>query len=57
VAIPQTFFLDAEHRIVDRVYGAVTSAELAKGVALMDMSKAPAKATPHGSGRNASAAP
>lgn len=33
-AMPQTFFLDAAHRIVYRVYGAVTSAELAEGVKL-----------------------
>ncbi len=36
VALPQTFFLNAQHRIVDRVYGAVTLADLAKGVRLMD---------------------
>jgi cytochrome c biogenesis protein CcmG/thiol:disulfide interchange protein DsbE len=36
VALPQTFFLNAAHRIVDRVYGAVTQADLAKGVRLMD---------------------
>jgi cytochrome c biogenesis protein CcmG, thiol:disulfide interchange protein DsbE len=36
VALPQTFFLNAQHRIVDRVYGAVTKADLAKGVRLMD---------------------
>lgn len=34
--LPQTFFLNAAHRIVDRVYGAVTTADLAKGVRLMD---------------------
>jgi cytochrome c biogenesis protein CcmG, thiol:disulfide interchange protein DsbE len=33
-ALPQTFFLDAGHRIVDRVFGAVTPAELSKGIAL-----------------------
>jgi cytochrome c biogenesis protein CcmG, thiol:disulfide interchange protein DsbE len=33
--LPQTFFLNAKHRIVDRVYGAVTEAALAKGVRLM----------------------
>jgi thiol-disulfide isomerase/thioredoxin len=32
--LPQTFFLDARHRIVDRIFGAVTTAELAKGIAL-----------------------
>ena len=40
--IPQTFFLNAQHRIVDRVFGAVTAADLAKGVALMDRSAAKA---------------
>ena len=35
VEIPQTFFLDAQHRIADRVFGAVTAADLAKGIALM----------------------
>jgi cytochrome c biogenesis protein CcmG, thiol:disulfide interchange protein DsbE len=39
--LPQTFFLNARHQIVDRVYGAVTQAALAKGVKLMDQ---PAKA-------------
>jgi thiol-disulfide isomerase/thioredoxin len=33
--LPQTFFLNAQHRIVDHVYGAVTEAALAKGVRLM----------------------
>jgi cytochrome c biogenesis protein CcmG, thiol:disulfide interchange protein DsbE len=33
--LPQTFFLNAQHKIVDRVYGAVTAAALAKGVKLM----------------------
>ncbi len=32
---PQTFFLDARHRIVDHVLGAVTAAQLAKGLSLM----------------------
>jgi cytochrome c biogenesis protein CcmG, thiol:disulfide interchange protein DsbE len=32
--LPQTFFLNARHRIVDRVFGAVTLAELSKGIAL-----------------------
>jgi cytochrome c biogenesis protein CcmG/thiol:disulfide interchange protein DsbE len=32
--LPQTFFLDARHRIVDRVFGAVTLAALHKGIAL-----------------------
>ena len=34
-ALPQTFFLDAKHRIVDHVFGAVTAAQLAKGLSLM----------------------
>jgi cytochrome c biogenesis protein CcmG, thiol:disulfide interchange protein DsbE len=33
--LPQTFFLNARHKVVDRVYGAVTQAALAKGVKLM----------------------
>jgi cytochrome c biogenesis protein CcmG, thiol:disulfide interchange protein DsbE len=33
--LPQTFFLNAQHRIVDHIYGAVTEATLAKGVRLM----------------------
>jgi thiol-disulfide isomerase/thioredoxin len=36
--LPQTFFLNAEHRIVDHVLGAVTEAELAKGLRLMSTS-------------------
>jgi cytochrome c biogenesis protein CcmG/thiol:disulfide interchange protein DsbE len=36
--LPQTFFLNAEHRIVDHVLGAVTEAELAKGLRLMNAS-------------------
>jgi cytochrome c biogenesis protein CcmG/thiol:disulfide interchange protein DsbE len=32
--LPQTFFLDARHRIVDRVFGAVTQADLNRGIAL-----------------------
>lgn len=34
VALPQTFFLDAKHRIVDRVFGAVTLAAINHGIAL-----------------------
>ena len=33
-ALPQTFFLNARHQIVDRVFGAVTLADLHKGIAL-----------------------
>jgi cytochrome c biogenesis protein CcmG/thiol:disulfide interchange protein DsbE len=36
--LPQTFFLNAEHRIVNHVLGAVTKAELAKGLRLMNAS-------------------
>jgi cytochrome c biogenesis protein CcmG, thiol:disulfide interchange protein DsbE len=35
VALPQTFFLNAQHRIVKRVIRAVTSTDLSTGVALM----------------------
>jgi thiol-disulfide isomerase/thioredoxin len=35
-ALPQTFFLNAQHRIVDHVIGALTKASLAKGVKLMN---------------------
>jgi cytochrome c biogenesis protein CcmG/thiol:disulfide interchange protein DsbE len=31
--LPQTFFLNAKHRIVDRVFGAVTLADINRGVA------------------------
>ncbi|HEY6493800.1 MAG TPA: TlpA disulfide reductase family protein [Trebonia sp.] len=34
--LPQTFFLNAQHHIVDHVLGAVTKADLAKGVRLMN---------------------
>ena len=33
-ALPQTFFLNARHQIVDRVFGAVTLTDLHKGIAL-----------------------
>lgn len=35
VAIPQTFFLNASHHVVKRVFGAVKPAELSAGLALM----------------------
>jgi thiol-disulfide isomerase/thioredoxin len=35
VAIPQTFFLNAAHRIVKRVFGPVTHADLTAGLARM----------------------
>jgi thiol-disulfide isomerase/thioredoxin len=34
--LPQTFFLNAQHRIVDHVLGAVTEASLTKGLRLMN---------------------
>jgi cytochrome c biogenesis protein CcmG, thiol:disulfide interchange protein DsbE len=37
-ALPQTFFLNAKHRIVDRVFGAVTLADLNHGIALATQS-------------------
>jgi cytochrome c biogenesis protein CcmG, thiol:disulfide interchange protein DsbE len=33
-ALPQTFFLNARHQIVDRVFGAVTMADINHGIAL-----------------------
>jgi hypothetical protein len=36
IGIPQTFFLNAKHRIVKRVIGGVTAKDLASGVTLMD---------------------
>jgi cytochrome c biogenesis protein CcmG/thiol:disulfide interchange protein DsbE len=36
--LPQTFFLNAQHRIVDHVLGAVTLADLDKGLHLMQAS-------------------
>ena len=33
-ALPQTFFLNARHRIVDRIFGPVTLAALHRGIAL-----------------------
>jgi thiol-disulfide isomerase/thioredoxin len=34
IALPQTFFLNAKHQIVDRIFGAVTLTDLSKGIAL-----------------------
>jgi thiol-disulfide isomerase/thioredoxin len=34
VALPQTFFLNAKHHVVDRIFGAVTLTDLRKGIAL-----------------------
>ena len=38
-ALPQTFFLNARHQIVDRVFGAVTLASLNHGIALATAGK------------------
>jgi cytochrome c biogenesis protein CcmG, thiol:disulfide interchange protein DsbE len=38
--LPQTFFLNARHQIVDHIFGAVTTADLAKGIALSTRSSA-----------------
>ncbi len=35
IAIPQTFFLDARHRVVKRVFGAVTMQDLGAGMAAL----------------------
>ena len=35
IALPQTFFLNAQHRIVARVYGGLTTATLTKDLKLM----------------------
>ncbi len=35
IAIPQTFFLDARHRVVKRVFGAVTMKDLRAGIAAL----------------------
>ena len=39
-ALPQTFFLNASHHIVDRVFGALTPADISKGIALATGSRA-----------------
>ena len=41
--LPQTFFLNAQHRIVERVLGAMTKADLAQGVALMNAQGTPSE--------------
>jgi len=35
-ALPQTFFLDTRHRIVDRVFGPLTLADIHRGIALAE---------------------
>jgi hypothetical protein len=43
--LPQTFFLNAQHRIVEHVLGAMTKADLAQGVTLMNASGTPSEKT------------
>jgi len=46
LALPQTFFLNARHRIVKRIIGPVTMKELSAGVALMNKGwRGPSSAT------------
>jgi cytochrome c biogenesis protein CcmG/thiol:disulfide interchange protein DsbE len=42
-ALPQTYFLNAQHRIVEHVLGAMTKADLAEGVRLMDAAQTPSE--------------
>jgi len=44
-ALPQTFFLNARHQIVEHVLGALTKADLTQGVALMNASGTPSEKT------------
>jgi cytochrome c biogenesis protein CcmG/thiol:disulfide interchange protein DsbE len=41
--LPQTFFLNAQHRIVEHVLGTMTKADLAEGVSLMDAAQTPSE--------------
>ncbi len=50
IALPQTFFLNARHRIVKRVFGAVTTKELSAGVTLMTSRPSGAPQTPGAGG-------
>ena len=45
LALPQTFFLNAQHRVVKHVIGQMSMAELNAGVALMNTSAPAARAT------------
>ena len=44
-ALPQTFFLNAQHRIVEHVLGAMTKADLTQGVSLMNATRTPSEKT------------
>jgi cytochrome c biogenesis protein CcmG/thiol:disulfide interchange protein DsbE len=41
--LPQTYFLNAQHRIVEHVLGAMTKADLAEGVSLMNAAQTPSE--------------
>jgi cytochrome c biogenesis protein CcmG, thiol:disulfide interchange protein DsbE len=41
--LPQTYFLNARHRIVEHVLGAMTKADLAEGVSLMNAAQTPSE--------------
>jgi len=41
--LPQTYFLDAQHRIVEHVLGALTKADMTEGVSLMEAAQTPAE--------------
>jgi len=43
--LPQTYFLNAQHRIVEHVLGAMTKADLAQGVSLMNATGTPSEKT------------
>jgi thiol-disulfide isomerase/thioredoxin len=43
--LPQTYFLNAQHRIVEHVLGAMTKADLAEGVRLMNAAQTPGEKT------------
>jgi cytochrome c biogenesis protein CcmG, thiol:disulfide interchange protein DsbE len=43
--LPQTFFLNSSHRIVEHVLGAMTKADLAQGVSLMNAQGTPSEKT------------
>jgi thiol-disulfide isomerase/thioredoxin len=42
-ALPQTYFLNAQHRIVLHVLGQLTKADMAEGVSLMDAAQSPSE--------------
>jgi thiol-disulfide isomerase/thioredoxin len=41
--LPQTYFLNAQHRIVEHVLGAMTKADLSEGVRLMNAAQTPSE--------------